>query len=108
MAMIFMLCDHLWATIIPGNDWLTNIGRLTFPIFAFLTVEGYFHTKDLKKYVKRLLIFALISEIPFNFIMGSSWFYPLHQNVLWTFLLAIWLIHLNEKVKSKKIPIRIL
>lgn len=108
MAMIFMLCDHLWATIIPGNDWLTNIGRLTFPIFAFLTVEGYFHTKDLKKYVKRLVIFALISEIPFNFIMGSSWFYPLHQNVLWTFLLAIWLMYLNEKVKSKKIPIRIL
>ena len=37
MAMIFMLCDHLWATVVPGNDWLTCIGRLTFPIFAFLT-----------------------------------------------------------------------
>lgn len=109
MAMIFMLCDHLWATIIPGNDWLTNIGRLTFPIFAFLTVEGYFHTKNLRKYIKRLLIFALISEIPFNLVMGSSWFYPLHQNVLWTFLLSIWLIHLNEKAtKTEKIAIRIL
>lgn len=55
MAMAFMLCDHLWGTIIQGNDWLTCIGRLTFPIYAFMIVEGYFHTKNLKKYVYRLL-----------------------------------------------------
>ena len=78
MAMIFMLCDHLWGTIINGNDWLTCIGRLTFPIYAFMIVEGYFHTKDFKKYVKRLLLFAVVSEIPFNIAMGSSVFYPIH------------------------------
>lgn len=101
MAMAFMLCDHLWATVIPGNDWLTCIGRLAFPIFAFLIVEGYFHTHDLKKYIKRLLIFAILSEIPFNLVMGSRMFYPIHQNVLWTFLIGIMLIHLNEKAKIK-------
>ena len=53
MAMLFMLCDHLWGTVVNGNDWLTCIGRLTFPIYAFMIVEGYFHTKDLKKYGKR-------------------------------------------------------
>lgn len=100
MAMAFMLCDHLWATVIPGNGWLTCIGRLTFPIYAFLLVEGYFHTHNLRKYVKRLFIFALLSEIPFNLVMGSSWFYPIHQNVLWTFLIAIGLIHMNEKAKA--------
>lgn len=100
MAMVFMLCDHLWATVIPGNDWLTCIGRMTFPIYAFLLVEGYFHTHNLKKYVLRLLVFALLSEIPFNMVMGSNWFYPLHQNVLWTFLIAIGLIHMNEKAKA--------
>ena len=108
MAMIFMLCDHLWGTIIPGNDWLTCIGRLTFPIYAFLIVEGYFHTKNLKKYIGRLLIFAILSEIPFNLAMGSSLFFPIHQNVLWSFLISIGLIHWNEKVKERKLWKRIL
>ena len=101
MAMAFMLCDHLWGTVVPGNDWLTCIGRIAFPIFAFLLVEGYFHTKDLKKYVKRLLLFALISEIPFNLALGSRLFYPIHQNVLWSFLISIALIHWNEQAKKK-------
>lgn len=108
MAMIFMLCDHLWGTIVQGNDWLTCIGRLTFPIYAFMIVEGYFHTKNLKKYVGRLLIFAILSEIPFNLAMGSGLFYPIHQNVLWSFLISIGLIHWNEKVKEKKLWKRIL
>ena len=108
MAMVSMLCDHLWGTIVSGNDWLTCIGRITFPIFAFMIVEGYFHTSNLKKYVIRLFIFALISEIPFNLAMGSSLFYPIHQNVLWSFLISIGLIHWNEKTKKKQISKRIL
>lgn len=108
MAMLFMLCDHLWGTVVPGNDWLTCLGRLAFPIYAFMIVEGYFHTKSLKKYVCRLLIFAVISEIPFNLAMGSSLFYPIHQNVLWSFLISVGLIAWNEKVKEKQIWVRIL
>lgn len=100
LAMVLMLCDHLWATIIPGNNWLTCIGRLSFPIFAFLTTEGYFHTKDLKKYMKRLLVFALISEIPFNLMTAGFPINPFHQNVLWTFLISIGLIHINEKIRK--------
>ena len=108
MTMLFMLCDHLWGTVINGNDWLTCIGRLAFPIYVFMIVEGYFNTKNLKKYVLRLLVFAVISEIPFNIAMGSRLFYPIHQNVLWSFLIAIGLIHWNEKVKEKKLWKRIL
>ena len=109
MAMIFMLCDHLWGTVIPGNDWLTCIGRISFPIFAFLIVEGYFHTKNLKKYVLRLLVFAVVSEIPFNLAMGSSVFYPIHQNILCCFLISLGLIHWNEQAKKKnKVWMRIL
>ena len=108
MAMMFMLCDHLWGTSIVSYDIFTCIGRLTFPIFAFLIVEGYFHTSNLKKYVKRLLLFAIISEIPFNLVMGSSVFFPIHQNVLWSFLISIGLIHWNEKAKEKQIWKRVL
>ena len=100
MAMAFMLCDHLWGTVVPGNDWLTCVGRLAFPIFAFLLVEGYFHTKNLKKYACRLFLFAVLSEIPFNLAMGSRLFYPIHQNVLWSFLISLGLIHWNEKAKQ--------
>ena len=108
LAMLCMLCDHLWGTVVPGNDWLTCVGRVSFPIFAFLITEGYFRTKNLKKYVGRLLLFALLSEIPFNLAMSSRVFYPVHQNVLWSFLIAIGLMHLNEKVKARKVWLRIL
>ena len=104
MAMAFMLCDHLWGTVVPGNDWLTMIGRLAFPIFAFMIVEGYTHTRSLKRYVLRLLLFAVITELPFNLAMHGNWIYPFHQNVLWTVLIAIGLIYLNEltgKIKIK-------
>ena len=107
MAMVCMLCDHLWGTVIPGNDWLTCIGRLTFPLYAFLLVEGYVHTKDLGRYVRRLLLAAVLSEIPFNLVMGSSLFFPLHQNVLWSFLISIGLIHWNERVKARRIWLRV-
>jgi len=109
LAMGLMLCDHLWGTVVPGNDWLTCLGRISFPIFAFLIVEGYFHTKNVKKYALRLLLFAVISELPFNLAMGSSLFYPVHQNVLWSFLLSLGLIHLNEKAKATgKLLLRLL
>ena len=103
MAMLFMLCDHLWGVSIVHHDFFTCIGRLTFPIYAFLLVEGYFHTSNLKKYAKRLLIFAILSEIPFNLMMSGSLFFPIHQNVLWSFLIALGLIHWNEKTKPKSI-----
>lgn len=101
LAMIFMLLDHLWATVVPGNQWMTCVGRLAFPIFAFMIVEGYYHTHNLKRYVLRLLVFALISEIPFDLMYGSTVFYPFHQNVLWTFLLAIGCIVLIDKVRKR-------
>lgn len=108
LAMAFMLCDHLWSTVIPGNDWLTDIGRIAFPIFAFMIAEGFRRTKNLKKYAGRLLLFALISEIPFNLMMSGRLFLPVHQNVLWTFLISVGLMWLNEKVREKKFFIRIL
>lgn len=101
-AMLFMLLDHMWATVFTNAQWMTQVGRLAYPIFAFMIVEGYTHTKNLKKYVLRLLIFAVITEIPFNLMVGNSVFYYVHQNVLWTFLISIGLIHLNELARKRE------
>ena len=97
IALICMLLDHLWATVVPGNLWMTCVGRLAFPIFAFQTAEGYYHTSDLKRYMLRLVLFGLISEIPFNLMLSGSWLYPFHQNVMFTMLLGLLAVRAMEK-----------
>lgn len=89
LAIVFMLSDHLWASVVPGNNWMTYVGRMAFPIFAFQIAEGYVRTSDVKKYAKRLFFFALVSEIPFNLFYIGSPIFPFHQNVLFTLLLGL-------------------
>jgi len=101
LAMAFMLLDHLWATLFLSQEWMTCVGRLAFPIFAFMAVEGYFHTHSFKKYAQRMLIFALLSEIPFDLMYGGTWFYPVHQNVIWTLLIGLLGIRAMEAVREK-------
>ena len=45
-------------------------------------MEGYFHTHDLKKYARRMLLFAVLSEVPFDLMYGGTWFYPVHMLML--------------------------
>ena len=89
LALGLMLLDHLWGTVVPGNDWMTYVGRMAFPIFAFQAAQGYHHTHDFKGYCKRLLIFGLVSEIPFNLMIIGSPIFPFHQNVMFTLLLGL-------------------
>ncbi len=102
LAMLFMLTDHMWATVVGGNQWMNFVGRLAFPIFAFLIAEGFVHTADFKKYALRLLIFALISEIPFDLMCTGAPFFIFHQNVMFTLLLG--LLCINELEKFKEAP----
>ena len=101
LAMALMLCDHLWAALPAAPDLLTHIGRIAFPIFAFQIAEGFARTHDRKRYLLRMLAFAAISEVPFDLFYGGTVFYPFHQNVMFTFVLAILLLLGVEKFRAK-------
>lgn len=92
IAMLSMLIDHIAAVLVDSRAYpelygaMREIGRLAFPVFCFLIVEGYFNTKNVKKYVGRLLIFGVISEIPFDLaIFGRPGTEFAHQNVFLLF-----------------------
>ncbi len=96
LAMLLMLLDHAYWTIAFEHEWMTCLGRLAFPLFAFLVAEGYRHTGNFKRYFGRMFLFALITEIPFN-LMTSVWYLnPFHQNVMFTFCIALLLLRLLD------------
>ena len=101
IAIITMVIDHMGAILFPQYQILRIIGRLAFPLFAFLLVEGYVHTSNLKKYLGRLLLFALIAEIPFDIAMYSQAFYWGHQNVFWTLFLGLLVLYLIDRLPEK-------
>ena len=114
IALIFMLCEYIGYVLIEngvlygqnpaywsmalatpeGQRWymlarvLRTLGRLAFPIYAFLTVEGVVHTGSIKKYVGRLIILAVISEVPFDLAIKGVVYDPEYQNVLFTLALG--------------------
>ena len=89
LAMILMLIDHVGAVLFPEAVWMRIVGRLAFPIFAFQTAQGYRHTRDFKGYCLRLVLFGLVSEIPFHLMISGHPLYPFHQNVMFTLLLGL-------------------
>lgn len=95
IACITMLIDHIGSAFVPVT-LLRCVGRLSFPIFAFLIAEGSFHTKNPKKYALRMLFLAVISEIPFELAFFGG-YTPYRQNVMLTLLMGILALEAAKK-----------
>lgn len=100
IALITMILDHIKYAIPATNCFITEyLGRISFPLFAFLISEGYTHTKSKTKYIGRLLIFAFISQIPFM-LFRTLVADKLLLNILFTFLFSILGIEIFEYFKK--------
>lgn len=96
-----MLVDHMGAILFPQIVLFRVIGRIAFPIFSFLIVEGYFHTRDVKKYLFRLGVFALVSEIPFDLAIYGEFIHLVHQNIFLTLFNGLLAIAIYDRNKEK-------
>ena len=126
IACITMLIDHsalaliYHAILIPnaplvyGTQLYTlyriykvmrGIGRTAFPIYCFFIVEGYLHTRNVKKYALRLLAFGIVSEIPFNYLVTMKARSLEYQNVYFTLLIGLLLIWGWDYLSQKKMEL---
>lgn len=101
IAVISMLIDHTGAILFPQYRWMRYIGRLAFPIYCFLLTEGYLHTHNFKKYIMRMTVFMLLSEIPFDLAFSHTWLNIKYQNVYWTLLFGLIAIKAMEWLQAR-------
>ncbi len=106
IAIITMTVDHAGLTLLYGTRYYhicRVIGRIAFPIYCYLLTEGFTRTRNVKKYALRLFLFALVSEIPFNYMVTRSFFSPEYQNVFFTLFIGLVMLWWYRYFSAKNI-----
>lgn len=120
IAMLTMLIDHIGAavlenmmshrnvmaglnldTFLMADRILRSIGRMAFPIYCFLLVEGFLHTSNRKKYFLLMGVFALVSEMPFDLAFFGEVVAMHYQNVFFTLAVGLLTMQGMEYAKQK-------
>lgn len=99
IACITMLIDHVGASLFPNELWIRMIGRLAFPIYCFLLVEGMKKTRSPRKYLLRLFAGIFLAELPFDYLFFDSFTWE-HQSVMVTLLLGGCMLHAQRSCKK--------
>ena len=103
IAIISMILDHIKYAIPSTNCFATMyLGRISFPIFAFLISEGFIHTHSRTKYMLRILFFAIISQIPFYLFSHYVAHSKIVFNVLFTFEMSLVGLYIVDYFYNKK------
>lgn len=101
IAVLTMFIDHLGYIIWGRVTFFNYIGRLAFPIFAFQISEGYLHTRNLKKYFLRLIIIAIISQIPYSLFLSTYLNDYISPNIFFSLISGLLSITIYDKLKEK-------
>ena len=96
-----MIIDHAGLALFPDIGLFRCIGRLSFPIYCFLLVQGYRHTRNVASYGRRLALLAVVSEIPFDLLIFARRASAMEQNVLFSLLLALIALSITDTLREK-------
>ncbi len=99
-ACLFMFIDHFGLIFFPSMIGFRIIGRLSFPLFAWLISTGYFHTRNVFKYLSRLIILAVIIQIPYSLYFKST-----YLNIFFTLFVGLLTIYFYDSIKNRVIGI---
>ena len=103
IACFTMLLCHIPFVYPQYSVPLMYIGKISFPLYAFLISEGYVHTRNFSKYLTRLIVFGVISQIPACLLFVGKSFNGLYLNIFFTLALGLLGIRIYDKIKSKYI-----
>lgn len=97
IGMTFNHASHVLSSFMPWEVMITIywLGGITFPIMAFLLVEGFLHTSNVSKYALRLLAFAVIAQVPYTLCFGWT------ANVLFTLLIGLLMLWAWSKIQNR-------